>query len=220
MQMNQIRDDMPQRKRSKLVLPSPQTTDVELEELVKMGQSAEAAAAVAAQDGGANLLQDYSQTPSAQLQARTPRAPSSEDPLLREAQNIIALNQTESVLEGGENTPLHDGGGSFAGVTPVRCVRFAYQPLPVVWQGAVMFVRKPAAILSGSVSTMPDCGSTGPQIDFDPEYGPLDPVPCCKCLSHPRARDWHRSACFDPAQGCTCHQYRDGLDAAHPAVAR
>lgn len=119
MQMNKMTDDGPQRKRSKLVMPAPQTSDVELEELVKMGQSAEAAMA-AGSENGANLLQDYSATPSAALLARTPRAPASEDPLLREAQNIIALNQTESVLEGGANTPLHNDGGSFEGVTPSR----------------------------------------------------------------------------------------------------
>lgn len=117
MQMNKLSQDAPQRKRSKLVLPSPQTTDAELEELVKMGQSAEAAMAAGSADG-ANLLQDYSATPANTLQARTPRAAQAEDPLMREAQNIIAYNQTESVLEGGENTPLHDGGGSFDGLTP------------------------------------------------------------------------------------------------------
>jgi hypothetical protein len=51
-----------------------------------------------AQDG-ANLLQDYSVTPANSLQARTPRVPEQEDPLMRAAQNIIAFNQTESVLE-------------------------------------------------------------------------------------------------------------------------
>jgi len=115
-QMNKIRDDAPQRKRSKLVLPKPQTTDAELEELVKMGQQSQDLAGNA--DQGANLLQDYSSTPAASLSARTPRAAATEDPILREAQNIIALNRTESVLAGGENTPLFEGGGSFRGMTP------------------------------------------------------------------------------------------------------
>jgi hypothetical protein len=67
---------------------------------------------------GANLVEDYTMTPAAQLQAaRTPRAPASQDPLLLEARNIIALNQTDSVLEGGENTPLREAGG-FEGLTP------------------------------------------------------------------------------------------------------
>lgn len=117
MQMNQMKEDMAIRKRSKLVLPGPQTSDQELQELVKMSQSADAAA-LAVGDKGATLLQDYSTTPSAAIAAKTPRAPPTHDPLLTEAQNIIALNQTDSVLEGGENTPLHEGGGNFSSVTP------------------------------------------------------------------------------------------------------
>lgn len=117
MQMNNMRDDITQRKRSKLVMPEPQTSDRELEDLVKMSHSAEAAAN-AASGSGANLLQEYSSTPAAGPTARTPRAAKQADTLLTEAQNIIALNQTDSVLEGGENTPLIAGGGSFSGMTP------------------------------------------------------------------------------------------------------
>jgi pre-mRNA-splicing factor CDC5/CEF1 len=76
--------------------------------------------AAAGGEDGANLLQDYSSTPANSLVARTPKAAATADPLLYEAKNIIALNQTNSVLEGGENTPLHQNGGSFAGVTPSR----------------------------------------------------------------------------------------------------
>jgi len=119
MQMNKMRDEGPVRKRSKLVMPAPQTTDTELEELVKMGQTAEAAMAASA-EGGANLLQDYGSTPAQHLHARTPKAPQAEDPLVQEALNIIAYNKTDSVLAGGENTTLKDGGGSFSGMTPVK----------------------------------------------------------------------------------------------------
>lgn len=52
------------------------------------------------------------------MAARTPRAPAQQDTLLTEAQNLLALNQTPNVLQGGENTPLHNGGGSFSGMTP------------------------------------------------------------------------------------------------------
>jgi pre-mRNA-splicing factor CDC5/CEF1 len=117
MQMNKLTDEGSQRKRSKLVLPTPQTSDQELQDLVKMSATAEAVSALAS-DKGANLLEDYSTTPAAALAAtRTPRAPAAQDPLLLEAQNIIALNQTDSVLEGGENTPLAEAGG-FDGLTP------------------------------------------------------------------------------------------------------
>ena len=122
MQMNKMRDEGPVRKRSKLVMPAPQTTDNELEELVKMGQTAEAAMAASA-EGGANLLQDYGTTPAQHLSARTPKAPQAEDTLVQEALNIIAYNKTDSVLVGGENTTLQDGGGSFTGMTPAKSVQ-------------------------------------------------------------------------------------------------
>eukprot|EP00039_Didymoeca_costata_P014069 m.222812 g.222812 ORF g.222812 m.222812 type:complete len:768 (-) comp15939_c2_seq2:116-2419(-) len=118
--MNKMSEE-PQRKRSKLVLPAPQTTDSELEELVKMGMSAEQAMAQNSEKG-AKLLQDYSMTPAQTLTTRTPQG-KEEDPLMREAQNILAFNNTDSVLEGGENTPLHEGGGNFSGVTPERSVQ-------------------------------------------------------------------------------------------------
>jgi pre-mRNA-splicing factor CDC5/CEF1 len=99
MQVNQMKEDMASRKRSKLVLPAPQTSEAELEELVKMGQSAEAAvASTNAQGPSAALLQDYSITPQTAMMARTPRAPVTEDSLFKEAQNILALNQTQSIL--------------------------------------------------------------------------------------------------------------------------
>ena len=58
-----------------------ESSDRELEELVKMSHSADAALAVGGENG-ANLLQEYGSTPSAQLQARTPRAPKQADSLL------------------------------------------------------------------------------------------------------------------------------------------
>jgi pre-mRNA-splicing factor CDC5/CEF1 len=42
------------------------------------------------------------------------------DTILLEAQNIIALNTTQTPLKGGENTPLHHS--DFSGATPARVV--------------------------------------------------------------------------------------------------
>lgn len=96
-------------------------SDEELEDLVKLGQTGvEALATMEDKGPTGSLLQDYRETPSVQQPVRTPRAPAGEDVLLKEAKNIMALQQTSSVLEGGENTPLHDRGGSFTGVTPQR----------------------------------------------------------------------------------------------------
>jgi len=113
----------PARKRSKLVLPSPQISDVEMEQIVKLGRHSEAARD-AVVDGDSNrasdtLLADYSVTPGAAL--RTPRTPmAATDKILQEAQNIMALQNTDTPLKGGLNTPLHNDGGDFSSMTPSR----------------------------------------------------------------------------------------------------
>ena len=128
----------PERKRSKLVLPSPQISDGELEEVssydsfnpksfvfqvVKVGQMSENARAVALEESSGqasqSLLADYSITPAAASGSlRTPRTPAMQDALIQEAQNLITLTQSETPLKGGLNEPLHES--SFEGVTPRR----------------------------------------------------------------------------------------------------
>ncbi|CAI9717259.1 division cycle 5 [Octopus vulgaris] len=110
----------PIKKRSKLVLPAAQISDAELEDVVKIGQASEYARQQA-EDGGVKdgassaLLQDYSMTPQPG-NLRTPRTPASEDTVLQEAQNIMALTNVDTPLKGGLNTPLDDT--DFSGVTP------------------------------------------------------------------------------------------------------
>merc|ERR1719436_1196784 len=118
-----MNNEEPARKRSKLVLPSPQISDSELEQIVKLGKASEAARdgvvdgeSVRASD---TLLQDYTVTPSSAM--RTPRTPmAAQDKILQEAQNIMALQNTDTPLKGGMNTPLHNEGGDFSGMTPSR----------------------------------------------------------------------------------------------------
>ena len=92
------------KKRSKLVLPSPQISDAELEEVVKLGQASEEAKSFAGEDeGGASqhLLADYSMTPSLGTPAlRTPRTPANEDTILQEVQTLIALQNVQTPLKG------------------------------------------------------------------------------------------------------------------------
>ncbi len=119
-----LNDEEPARKRSKLVLPTPQISDVEMEQIVKLGRHSEAARESVV-DGDSSkasdtLLADYSVTPGANL--RTPRTPMGQDKILQEAQNIMALQNTDTPLKGGLNTPLHNEGGDFSGVTPQRDV--------------------------------------------------------------------------------------------------
>lgn len=64
------------------------------------------------------LLSDYSKTPADTLAARTPRIPRSEDTILQEAQNLIALTNTQTPLLGGDSTPMVNS--NFDSVTPQR----------------------------------------------------------------------------------------------------
>jgi len=118
-----LNNEEPARKRSKLVLPSPQISDQEMEAIVKLGRHSEQARdSVTGGEGeeakaSDTLLADYAVTPGAAL--RTPRTPmATTDHVLTEAQNIMALQNTDTPLKGGLNTPLHNEGGDFSGMTP------------------------------------------------------------------------------------------------------
>jgi len=112
------------KKRSKLVLPAPQISDGELEEVVKLGQASEIARQTAEESGITNsassaLLSEYNVTNNA-MALRTPRTPAVQDKILQEAQNLMALTNVDTPLKGGLNTPLHES--DFSGVTPQRQV--------------------------------------------------------------------------------------------------
>lgn len=112
--------DEPQRKRSKLVLPEPQISDLELEQVVKLGRASEAAKEAASESGtraSQTLLSDYSLTNTSTPVMRTPRTPAPQtDKILQEAQNIMALSNVDTPLKGGLNTPLVDA--DFSGSLP------------------------------------------------------------------------------------------------------
>ncbi|XP_059374418.1 cell division cycle 5-like protein [Carassius carassius] len=112
------------KKRSKLVLPAPQISDAELEEVVKLGQASEVARQTAEESGITNsassaLLSEYNVTNNA-MALRTPKTPAAQDKILQEAQNLMALTNVDTPLKGGLNTPLHES--DFSGVTPQRQV--------------------------------------------------------------------------------------------------
>lgn len=112
-----LQNQEPARKRSKLILPEPQISDLELQQVVKLGRASEIAKEVASESGIETtdaLLADYSITPQATTVARTP-APQT-DRVLQEAQNMMALLHTETPLKGGSNTVLHES--DFSGVLP------------------------------------------------------------------------------------------------------
>lgn len=83
-----IRFAEPAAKRSKLVLPSPQISEQELDDIIKVGQASELARQQAEEsgtEGGAtrSLLNDYSVTTSERIaNLRTPRTPALQDNVL------------------------------------------------------------------------------------------------------------------------------------------
>ncbi|KAI5618926.1 cell division cycle 5-like protein [Silurus asotus] len=112
------------KKRSKLVLPAPQISDTELEEVVKLGQASEIARQTAEESGITNsassaLLSEYNVTNNS-MALRTPQTPAAQDKIIQEAQNLMALTNVDTPLKGGLNTPLHES--DFTGVTPQRQV--------------------------------------------------------------------------------------------------
>ncbi|XP_022909189.2 cell division cycle 5-like protein [Onthophagus taurus] len=112
-----LNNQEPAKKRSKLVLPEPQISDQELQQVVKLGKASEVAREAAAESGVETtdtLLADYSITPQV---AATPRTPAPQtDRILQEAQNVMALTHVDTPLKGGLNTPLHNS--DFSGVLP------------------------------------------------------------------------------------------------------
>ncbi|PGH26843.1 pre-mRNA-splicing factor cef1 [Polytolypa hystricis UAMH7299] len=123
-QMQKIREAEQSSKRRPLVLPSPQVSEAELEEIVKMGMAGERAGRIAGDqdnEGTRGLVGNYSAIVGG-TPIRTPRAPIEEDRIANEIRNIKALTETQSSLLGGENAPLHEGGGStgFQGIAPTK----------------------------------------------------------------------------------------------------
>ncbi|KAH1033031.1 hypothetical protein J1N35_045205 [Gossypium stocksii] len=123
LQANKLNDPETVRKRSKLMLPSPQISDHELEEIAKMGYASDLLAETEELAGGSGatraLLANYSQTPRPGMTPlRTPqRTPAGKgDAIMMEAENLARLRESQTPLLGGENPELHPS--DFSGVTP------------------------------------------------------------------------------------------------------
>ncbi|EYC45961.1 hypothetical protein Y032_0412g974 [Ancylostoma ceylanicum] len=106
-----------EKKRSKLILPAPQISDREMEQIIKIGHASDSVRQYA--DGGAtsSLLTDYAASARANaVAARTARTPAARDTVQMEVQNILALQNVDTPLKGGLNTPLHES--DFSGILP------------------------------------------------------------------------------------------------------
>ncbi|KAL4800008.1 hypothetical protein BDV19DRAFT_376043 [Aspergillus venezuelensis] len=121
-QMQKIREAEQSSKRRSLVLPAPQVSESEMEDIIKMGMAGDKANRMVDDgEGPRGLIGNYSAMVGG-TPIRTPRAPPEEDHIANEIKNIRALTETQSSLLGGENTPLHEGGSStgFEGIAPRR----------------------------------------------------------------------------------------------------
>ncbi|BAU02007.1 Cell division cycle 5-like protein [Vigna angularis] len=121
---NKLNDPETVRKRSKLMLPPPQISDQELDEIAKLGYASDLAGSQELTEGsGATraLLANYAQTPGQGVTPlRTPqRTPSGKgDAIMMEAENLARLRESQTPLLGGENPELHPS--DFSGVTPKK----------------------------------------------------------------------------------------------------
>ena len=114
------------RKRSKLMMPAPQVSERELEEIARLGPHGARALLPEDLDLGSDatrtLLADYAATPGVgATPLRTPRVQAlggGGDFILEQAANLARLQAGQTPLVGGENPVMHPG--DFTGITPRR----------------------------------------------------------------------------------------------------
>ncbi|GMP68090.1 hypothetical protein CsSME_00027824 [Camellia sinensis var. sinensis] len=161
LQANKLNDPETVRKRSKLMLPSPQISDHELEEIAKMGYASDllAGSDELTEGSGATraLLANYSQTPrQGMTPLRTPqRTPAGKgDAIMMEAENLARMRESQTPLLGGENPELHPS--DFSGVTPKK--KEIQTPNPML---------TPSATPGGAAGMTPKLGMT-PRLGMTP----------------------------------------------------
>ncbi|EME40556.1 hypothetical protein DOTSEDRAFT_74195 [Dothistroma septosporum NZE10] len=117
-QQQRLREAEQSSKRRGLVLPAPQVSEGEMEDIVKMGLSGER---LHSQAGEGGLVSRYESTVGA-TPIRTPRAPQEEDRIANELRNARARTATQSALLGGENTDLAEDNATtgYGGVAPSK----------------------------------------------------------------------------------------------------
>lgn len=153
MQVNKLNDPEAVRKRSKLMLPAPQISDAELEEIAKMGYAKDFIEAGSEEGSGVTraLLSNYSRTPMGmtplQTSQRTPGGKG--DAIMMEAENLARMRATQTPLFGGENPELHPS--DFSGVTPKK--KDIQTPNPIATplrtpSGAATPLRTPNSVYS------------------------------------------------------------------------
>ncbi|OLL26707.1 Pre-mRNA-splicing factor cef1 [Neolecta irregularis DAH-3] len=135
-QLQRLKEAEQLSKRKRLVLPNPQVSEGELEDIIKLGMAGENARGLVDENGNeasAGLLNEYSNLTTS-TNIRTPRVAAGDDHIANEARNLLALTRTQSSLLGEENTPLRDSTG-FDGVTPRRTVASTPNPMATPLRG-------------------------------------------------------------------------------------
>ncbi|KAL7671879.1 hypothetical protein ACOME3_006781 [Neoechinorhynchus agilis] len=130
----------PVKKRSKLVLPSPQIDDSELEGIVKYNMSSntllkEAVDSETSTRATENLLSDYAIV-SNTLELRTPQIPEKFS-VMNEAANILALSNVDTPLKGGQNVAI---------IEPSEAIRHSQTPIRTPNTVFQTPIRKPTII--------------------------------------------------------------------------
>ncbi|KAL4370061.1 hypothetical protein AHAS_Ahas06G0028100 [Arachis hypogaea] len=116
---NKLNDPEAVRKRSLLILPPPQISDHELDEIAKLGYASDLAGSEEFAKGKSTA--NYALTPDKGMTPlRTPqRTPVGKgDAIMMEAENLARLRESQTPLLGGENPELHPS--EFSGVTPKK----------------------------------------------------------------------------------------------------
>jgi pre-mRNA-splicing factor CDC5/CEF1 len=127
-------EEMSLASRKKLVLPAPQMSDSELQEILKIGKTGSAAKALVesaasySQDFSKGLLAEYDNS-IATSSFRTPMQPANEDNLKMQARNLKAMTESQTPLL-GDSVSL-EGNIEFKGATPKNAVLATPNPMAV-----------------------------------------------------------------------------------------
>ncbi|GAA5848290.1 hypothetical protein JCM9279_001000 [Rhodotorula babjevae] len=157
--LQQRREEQQISKRRKLVLPTPQVSERELDDLVKIGRAGEQARAMVDESGNEasqGLLGEYSALGAAR-DARTPRTAPEFDNVMAEARNLRNLTAQQTPLLGEENTPMHElqGRTGFEGATPRGAVAATPNPLATPFRAGASDAGDPSATPASSVGATP-----------------------------------------------------------------
>ncbi|KAG1672528.1 hypothetical protein FOA52_002837 [Chlamydomonas sp. UWO 241] len=126
----EINDASGVRRRSKMMLPSPQISEIELEQIARMSTDAMMeAGGGAGGEATRGLLGTYGPTPmpSSMMLPPAARTAPKGDSILQAAQNLHALSSMNTPLMGGANPELNPS--DFSGITPRQVVASTPNPL-------------------------------------------------------------------------------------------